>query len=179
MIINRFKKIDAVTSRQLLSKIQDWKTQFQQINPNNLEEIEKSKNEIAPLLFQALIESDKPLGLYLPKQLFIDALSEQNEANWDFIVCHIGTEEPEVPKMTPKLRPIFKFYKGGKDTDGQFIPITPATLHFSNATESNLQSSQKQAKNTTNANDSNAQAVTYAASISSVGGCANSTPPPR
>lgn len=179
MIINRFKKIDKDASRQLLLKIQDWRTQFQQINPNNLQEIEKSKNEIAPLLFQALIGSDKPLGLYLPKQLFIDALSKQNEANWDFIVCHIGTEEPETPKMAPKLRPIFKFYKGGKDADGLFIPITPAALHLSNATEDNLHSSQKQAKNTTNVNDSNAQATTYAASISSVGGCANSTPPPR
>lgn len=176
MIINRFKKIDKDASRQLLLKIQDWRTQFQQINPNNLQEIEKSKNEIAPLLFQALIESDKPLGLYLPKQLFIDALSKQNEANWDFIVCYIGTEEPETPKMAPKLRPIFKFYKGGKDTDGQFIPITPATLHFSNATESNKNKDlHPDQKKVPHSNQGNSQAVTTMA----VGGCANSTPPPR
>ena len=179
MIINRLKKIDKDASRQLLSKIQDWRNQFQQINPNNLQEIEKSKNEIAPLLFQALIESDKPLGLYLPKQLFIDALSKQNEANWDFIVCHIGTEEPEIPKMTPKLRPIFKFYKGGKDTEGQFIPITPATLHFSNATEvdksTDLHPDQKKAYHSSSDNQGNSQTM----AIMAVGGCANSTPPPR
>ncbi len=179
MIINRFKKIDKDASHQLLLKIQDWRTQFQQINPNNLQEIEKSKNEIAPLLFQALIGSDKPLGLYLPKQLFIDALSKQNEANWDFIVCHIGTEEPETPKMAPKLRPIFKFYKGGKDTDGQFIPITPATLHFSNATEGDkskdLHPDQKKAHHSNSNNQGNAQTT----AVTAVGGCANSTPPPR
>ena len=180
MIINRFKKIDKDASRQLLSKIQTWRTQFSQIPPNDIQAIERSKNEIAPLLFQALIESDKPLGLYLPKQLFLEALNQQNKANWDFIVCYVGTEEPETPKMAPKLRPTFKFYKGGKDTDGQFIPVSPVALHFSKSLEGDkvkdATSNQKQTNNLSKDND---MSMIMNFATSDVGGCANSTPPPR